>query len=429
MIPSFVRRIHYGWIVLAMGTLVVMGALGLSRHSYAMILPAMQAGLGMDNTQAGVLATANMVGYLGLVVVGGAMASRYGPRVVITVGLAIAGVGMLLTGLAQNFVSAAAWRGLTGLGSAASNVPVMGLMAYWFTTRKRGLAAGIAVAGSSLGLIFVGSIAPHILASYGEDGWRICWFIFGGLTLLLAVAGFAVLRNRPSEKGLKPLGGSVADPPSSRGQEPLQLGRVYRSGTVWHLGLVYIAFGFSYIIYMTFFSKYLIAQGGYAPEAAGRLFTIMGWFGLICGLLWGSVSDVIGRKRALIVVYIIHAVAFSLFALWPKPPGFTTSAILFGLSAWSIPAIMAAACGDVLGPRLASAALGFITLFYGIGQAIGPSVAGAMADATGSFYSAYLLAAGVALLGALGAALLRPVAAAASHGEAPLRDEAQVGRQ
>lgn len=44
-----------------------------------------------------------------------------------------------------------------------------------------------------------------------------------------------------------------------------------------------------------------------------------------------------------------------------------------------------AACGDILGPKLAPAALGFITLFLGIGQAIGPYAAGAIADAEGSF--------------------------------------------
>jgi MFS family permease len=75
---------------------------------------------------------------------------------------------------------------------------------------------------------------------------------------------------------------------------------------------------------------------------------------------------------------------------------------------------MAAACGDVLGPRMAPAAFGFITLFFGVGQAIGPSVAGAMADASGSFVSPLLLASGVALVGALGAATLRPVKAEAS---------------
>jgi hypothetical protein len=108
------------------------------------------------------------------------------------------------------------------------------------------------------------------------------------------------------------------------------------------------------------------------------------------------------------VVYLVHAAAYGLFSVWPTPPGFTLSAILFGLAAWSVPAIMAATCGDVLGPRLAPAALGFITLFFGLGQAIGPSVAGALADAAGVFTPAFMLASLVALLGAAGAACLRP---------------------
>jgi MFS family permease len=158
---------------------------------------------------------------------------------------------------------------------------------------------------------------------------------------------------------------------------------------------------------MTFFVKCLVAEGGYTQQAAGKLFMIMGWCSLLCGLIWGTVSDRIGRKLALIIVYLIHAIAFSLFALWRAPAGFVLSAVLFGLSAWSIPAIMAATCGDLLGPRLAPAGLGFITLFFGIGQAIAPSVAGAMADAANSFFPSFLLASGVAFLGALGAGLLR----------------------
>ena len=157
---------------------------------------------------------------------------------------------------------------------------------------------------------------------------------------------------------------------------------------------------------MTFFTKYLIAEGGYTQDAAGRLFMLVGWLSLLCGLIWGSVSDALGRKTALVIVYVIHATAFGLFALWPSPPGFVLSAVLFGLSAWSIPAIMAATCGDLLGPRLAPAGLGFVTLFFGIGQAAGPSVAGVVADATHSFSAALLLAAGAALMGAVGSLLL-----------------------
>ena len=45
-----------------MGIFVIFGSLGLGRLGYSMVLPAMQAGLGIDNTQAGLLATANLIG-------------------------------------------------------------------------------------------------------------------------------------------------------------------------------------------------------------------------------------------------------------------------------------------------------------------------------------------------------------------------------
>ncbi len=47
-------------------------------------------------------------------------------------------------------------------------------------------------------------------------------------------------------------------------------------------------------------------------------------------------------------------------------------------------------------------------ILFGLGQGVGPSVAGALADATGSFGPAFLLAAGVAFLGGVGSLLLRP---------------------
>jgi len=410
-IASTTRRLHYAWVILIMGVLVVFGSLGLARFGYSVILPSMQAGLGMNNTQAGGLVTANLLGYVILSVLGGALAARYGPRNVITVGLALTGGGMLLTGFAGSFATATVWRALTGLGSGASNVPVMGLLAAWFAARRRGLASGIAVGGSSVALILVGPLVPRLLSVYGESGWRVSWFLFAGIVLALAVLGFFLLRNHPAEMGLRPAGDDSADDsPVTRHSSPAPLdwGRVYRSTTVWHLGLVYIAFGLSYIVYMTFFTKYLIAEGGYSKEAAGNLFMIMGWFSLISGLIWGMASDAIGRKRALILVYLIHAVAFGLFGLWRTPTGFTLSAIVFGLAAWSVPAIMSATCGDLLGPRLAPAALGFITMFFGLGQAVGPSVAGAIADTRGSFSLAFVLAAVVALVGAGAAALLRP---------------------
>jgi sugar phosphate permease len=399
-------RFHYAWLVLAVGTLVVFGALGLARFGYTMLLPPMQTSLGLDNTQAGALATANLAGYLAFTVIGGVLASRFGPRIVVAVGLTVAAAGMLLTGLAGSFGSTLAWRALTGIGSGASNVPVMALLSAWFTQRRRGLASGIAVTGSSLALILLGPTVPRVLAEYGPDGWRICWLGFAGATFALAMLALTALRNRPADLGLRALGGPTKAAPIGSAPHDLHWGSVYRAGVMWHIGLVYVAFGFSYIIYMTFFTKYLVAEAHYTPAAAGRLFMTMGWVSLLCGLVWGWVSDLIGRKSALVIVYLVQAVAFGLFALWPSPTGLTLSAILFGLTAWSIPAIVAALCGDLLVAQLAPAGLGFVTLFFGVGQALAPSVAGAVADAAGSLSPAMLLAAGVALLGAIGSLLL-----------------------
>jgi MFS family permease len=397
---------HYGWLVLGMSTLVVFGSLGLARFSYSAVLPAMMDGLGMDNTQAGTLATANLVGYLAFCVIGGALATRFEPRVVITSGLGLTAVATMMTGFAGSFMEASAWRALAGIGSGASVVPVMGLVSAWFASKRRGMASGVAAAGPAFGLILVGPMVPVILTAYGDYGWRMCWFIFGGVTLLLAAGAGALLRNRPSDIGREPVGASANEKAPVNEGSAVRWRDVYTRPTVWLLGLVFSAFGFSFIIYLTFFNQSLIVEGGYTQSEAGRLFMIMGWFSLVCGLIWGSISDVIGRKGALAIVYLIHAVAFSMFPLWPTPAGFTISAILFGLSAWSIPGIMAAACGDLFEPRLVPATLGFITFFSGIGQAAGPFVAGAMADASGSFWPGLWLSAGVALLGAVGALIL-----------------------
>ena len=402
-------RFFYGWIVLIVSVLVVFGSLGLARFGYTLVLPSMQSGLGITNTEAGALATVNLIGYLILSVVGGILASHFGPRKVICTGLALSGCGMLLTGAAQNFFSVALWRGLAGIGSGASNVPVMGLLSSWFAKSKRGLATGIAATGSSVGLILLGPTVPRLLETFGNSGWRVCWFFFGGITILIALGAAIFLRNDPTEKGTSPLGESTVPirEPKINAASMKGYGGVYKAPTVLFMGLIYIAFGFSYIIYMTFFFKHLITEGGYSRDSAGNLFMLIGWLSLFCGVIWGTVSDRLGRKYTLAVVYLLQAAAFGLFGLWTTPFGFLTSAVLFGLTAWSIPAIMAAMCGDVLGPKMAPAALGYITLFFGIGQAIGPSVAGAIADLTGSFNQAFLLAGVVALLGGIGSLFLR----------------------
>ena len=82
-------------------------------------------------------------------------------------------------------------------------------------------------------------------------------------------------------------------------------------------------------------------------------------------------------------------------------PAYIIASFLFALTAWSIPAVMGAAIGDIFGPQAAPALFGLITMIFGAGQALGPTIAGAVAEQAGSFSPAYKIAAAVALAGAI----------------------------
>jgi MFS family permease len=166
-------------------------------------------------------------------------------------------------------------------------------------------------------------------------------------------------------------------------------------------------YGFSYIIYLTFFIAYLTKEIGLTPKAAGLVFTVLGICSIFCGVIWGGISDRIGRRYGAMFAYLTLCVSYLIFTFWKDPIGFYLSAVIFGLTAFSIPVIMAAAAGDAVGGRLAPAGLGFITIFFGIGQFFAPAIAGWLKDTTGSFKYAFLLSALASFIGGIGSLILK----------------------
>ncbi|MBN1903203.1 YbfB/YjiJ family MFS transporter [Candidatus Sumerlaeota bacterium] len=410
------NKFHYGWVILVLCFLTVFCSLGLARFGYAMILPSMQKDLELTNTEAGGLATGNFIGYLCLALIGGFLSSHFSPRRVISLSLLVVGLMMVLTATSRGFMSALIWRAITGIGSGGSNVPAMGLLAAWFAAKRRGISTGIAVAGSSLGLILTGPLVPWLLDFFGESGWRNAWVALGGIVLVISIINWIFLKDRPQKIGLLPVGSeedknndklSGGEEETASDLKKASWRDVYGSKAVWHLALIYVTFGFSYIIYLTFFAKYIAVELGMGEAKAGTYWQIIGWLSVSCGIIWGWFSDIAGRKYGLAVVSLLQGSSYLIFAVWRTPTGLLLSVILFGITAWSIPAIMAAACGDQLGSRMAPAALGFITLFFGMGQALGPWMAGRIADMKGTFSPAFLLAMAVAWSGALAALFLR----------------------
>ena len=406
--PPF-SRFHYGYAVLALIVLAVFGSLGLGRHGYASVLPAMQDSLHLTNTQTGELQSWNLLGYLLTVVFAGLLAARFGTREVISVSLLVTGTALLLTGLVPTFNGARLGRFLAGVGGAGGNVPAMALVAAWFGVRRRGLAAGVAVGGSSIGLMVTGPLVPVLLDHYGAEGWRVSWYVLGAMAFGAFMLCALGLRNHPEEHGLALIGETPAEAAvraTGKRGTGLQWALIYKSRLLWHLAVVYFAFGFSYVIYSTFFIRYLVKEAGFTKAGAGSLWFKVGVVSVISGFIWGSVSDRWGRRRALLGVFALQGVGFLIFGLSRELPVVYVSAGLFALTAWSIPALMAALCGDIFGGRLAPAALGLMTIIFGIGQALGPYLAGRIADATGSFALAFVTAGVVALVVGGGGSLL-----------------------
>lgn len=400
---------HYGWVIAFTGILVFVLAQGFGKMSYSVILPFMKDGLSLTYTQVGLIGTGNFIGYLLLSVVGGFLASRFGARRVIFVCLLVTGLGLFLTGFSNSFTFAFVARLVTGLGNGGVPVPMITLPAIWFAARKRGLAMGIVNMGVGLGLSLAGLLLPYCIDYYGRDGWRYAWYWMGLTVAICSFACYALLRDHPREKGLTTYGGHGEQESGARVQVTLMsaLRRVAGETEIWRLGGVYLMFGFSYMVYLTFFIAYLTKEIGLDMAEAGRIFALLGLLSIFCGLPWGMLSDRVGRRRALMFAYLTLAVSFLLFAFYQERLGLYLSAVIFGLTAFAIPVVTAAAVGDAVGGEVASAGFGLVTLFFSIGQALAPFIGGWIKDATGTFTNAFGLCAAVAVLGACCAYFLK----------------------
>jgi MFS family permease len=342
-----------------------------------------------------------------LAITGGFLATRFGVRKIVFLSLLVIGISLFVTGLADSFLFAFVMRLITGAGNGGSYVPIMALPAAWFVMKKRGLATGIVSGGIGSGLFLSGIILPPIMAAFGKEGWRYAWFFLGIIVIVLAFLCYALLRNNPKEKGFSMYGGEEEEKGGSKVTLFSALKDVVVELELWKLGSVYFLYGFSYVIYLTFFVAYLTKEIGLSPVSSGRIFAVLGIFSIFCGVIFGWISDVLGRRAGFMIAYLTLAFSYLIFAFSKDHTGFYLSAVVFGIAAFSVPTIMAAASGDAVGGSLAPAGLGFITLFFGIGQALGPVAGGWIKDTTGTFTYAFLLSAIVSLAGAASSFVLR----------------------
>lgn len=402
--------LHYGWIIVVVGVLAVVAALGLGRFALGMLLPSMSASLPLSYVEMGFISTGNFVGYLLAVLGVGPLERRFGARSIVSGGLGLVGGSMVLVAFAQSFPQVLLLYFLTGLGSGCANVQMMGLVSHWFARDRRGRAAGLMVSGSGFGIMLAGLMVPWINQAAGVEGWRTSWLVLGLIALVIAALALLLVRNRPSDKGLEPVTG-LPSMPSDNGTTdssgPSAMPGGEKARLLLNLGGIYLLFGYTYAIYATFVVTTLVQEYGFAEANAGIYWAWIGFFSLFSGPLFGFLSDRWGRRAALMLAFAVQALSYLLIALGEGIWAVYLSVLLWGIAAWAIPGIMAATTGDYMGPRHAASAFGVITFMFGIGQVTGPAVAGVLTEWQRSFSGSYLMAAALAALAILWCLVLR----------------------
>jgi sugar phosphate permease len=365
-----------------------------------MLLPSMASPLNLTYSQMGFISTGNFLGYLISVFLGGLIAVRLGARKLIFFALLLVGVSMAFISTAKSYTDVLILYTLTGIGSGASNIPMMGLVSTWFARQKRGKAAGFIVIGSGFAIIVSGKLIPYINRSIGAEGWRTNWLILGISVIMISIVCLILLRNRPEEKGVEPVGKEQADATSRPGAR-YTVSSIYREKAIYLLGAIYFLFGYTYVIYATFIVTTLVQERGFSESVAGNFWSWVGLLSLFSGPIFGTLSDKLGRKTGLITVFVFQMLAYLLVAFRLPIVFLYVSIFCFGIVAWSIPSIMIAAVSDYVGAVKAVAAFGFVTFIFALGQISGPAVAGVLAEQAGSFSSSFFMAgilAGLAII-------------------------------
>lgn len=397
---------HYGWVIVFAGMMATFSALGLARFSFGVLLPSMSESLHLSYAERGYLSSGYLVGYLVMVAIVPVVNARLGGRLAVTLGLLIVSTSMILVGFAQGFVPVLLLYTVTGIGSGLTNVPMMALLPHWFAPGLRGRAAGLIAAGSSLAIILSGIMIPALNQYVDEEGWRLSWIVLGVISLSVALLAWLLVRNEPGE-----LGYEVAGQAANRGENPAAIkaapNRSESRHLVSHFGVIYLLFGATYMIYATFIVTALVDERGFSESSAGVLWAWIGVLSIFSGALFGYVSDKTSRKFGIMCAFVMQTLAYFLAGMSDGMLPVYASIILFGLSAWAIPAIMAAAMGDYFGPTKAVWAFSIITFFFALGQVMGPAGAGLLAEVFGDFSSAFWVSAALTGIGIIATIFLK----------------------
>jgi predicted MFS family arabinose efflux permease len=362
------------------GMLALAAGMGIGRFVYTPILPDMAAALGLSKSAAGLIASANFLGYLAGALLAALRHLPGGRRTWFLGGLAASAATTAAMALADTMPAFLLLRFIGGVASAFVLVLGSALVLDQLALLHRPARAALHFAGVGVG-IAASSVLVDALHASGAD-WRALWLASG------AVAALAL----PLAAWLVP---DAAGAPAS---QPIQSIRERLPRGLGALTLCHGLFGFGYVVTATF----LVAIVRAAPQA--RALEAVVW--LVVGLaaapstaVWGRIAARTGPLRAYAVACLLEAIGIAAGGLWSTPTAALLSAFLLGGTFMGITALGFAAA-RALGPQHQRRSFALITAGFGLGQIAGPIMAGILLDRTHSFAAPSLRAAGTVAIAA-----------------------------
>jgi MFS family permease len=366
--------------VLIGGILGMIVAMGIGRFAFTPILPLMQRDLGMTNTLAGWLAGLNYLGYLG-----GALLCSFAPQLLryrLLTGGAL--LSSLATTLMMGFTVSVFWWGVMRLvGGAASAIlfiVIAAEVAEALGRRGYGHWVGTLYGGVGFGIALSGLLVPWLDNVWGWDG---AWIGMGITAILLAMAGVSIGRKRELVQPVQ-----IALSEKSSGLRSIRL-----------LATAYFFEGLGYVVTATFIVAIITVTPGlesFAPYS----WVAVGFAAVPSTIIWPLLARRFGSKQALLAAYALQAAGILVSMHADSLGEVLFAAVSFGGTFLGIVA-MTLAEGTVRMNGDGRRAAAILTASFGVGQMLGPVLAGMLADFQAGFALPLLLAGGSVVIGGL----------------------------
>jgi predicted MFS family arabinose efflux permease len=370
------------WYTILGGMFGLVVAMGIGRFAFTPMIPPMQRAFGIGDDTAGFLASINYLGYLL-----GAVACQYGTlarKRTLAFRLSMV-LSVLTTGAMGLTTSVPAWsclRLLAGIASAGIFVSGSSIVLETLVRRDQAHLSGYIYSGVGIGIGISGLAVPILDSAVGVQD---TWVVLAVLGLPLALVSW---------RGVVDCG-SVLGVPASRFTS-IRSSR--RSILPW-LTAAYFCEGLGYIVSGTFLVS-IVQQSTSSLSSGNGAWVLVGLTAAVSTVIWSYVSKRTSYIGALISAHLVQALGIALPAVSQSTGIAYLGAFLFGGTFVGI-AVLSLGLGKLHEPYKNSRIVGTLTIVYGIGQIIGPWLAGVVAARMSSFALPLACASLIVAFGAL----------------------------